>query len=130
MVTVAAGILIQDGRILICQRRRDGAFPLQWEFPGGKVEPGEDAATCLRRELREELAIDAEVGSEVSAFRYTYANGFEVELFFLRVTTYTGELVNQAFEQILWVDRDQLPRYDFLEADRPLVARLAQGELV
>jgi len=130
MVTVAAGILIQDGRILICQRRRDGAFPLQWEFPGGKVEPGEDAATCLRRELREELAIDAEVGSEISAFRYTYANGFEVELFFLRVMTYTGELVNQAFEQILWVDRDRLPRYDFLEADRPLVARLAQGELV
>jgi len=130
MVTVAAGILMQDGRILICQRKRGGAFPLQWEFPGGKVEAGEDAATCLRRELREELAIEAEVGSEISAFRYTYANGFEVELFFLRVTAYTGELTNQAFEQIQWVDPGQLSNYDFLEADRALVARLANGELM
>jgi 8-oxo-dGTP diphosphatase len=130
MIAVAAGILMQDGRILICQRKPDGAFPLQWEFPGGKVEPGEDAATCLRRELREELAIEAEVGSEMSVFRYTYPNGFEVELFFLRVTAYTGELVNQAFEQILWVEPNRLPHYNFLEADRTLVARLAKGELV
>jgi 8-oxo-dGTP diphosphatase len=130
MVTVAAGILMQNGRILICQRKRDAAFPLQWEFPGGKVEPGEDAATCLRRELREELTIEAEIGSEISTFRYIYPNGFEVELFFLRVTHYTGEIANQAFEQLLWVNPSQLPSYDFLEADRALVARLAKGEFV
>jgi 8-oxo-dGTP diphosphatase len=128
MIAVAAGILIQDGRILICQRKRDGAFPLQWEFPGGKVEPGEDAAMCLRRELREELTIEAEIGSEISTFRYIYPNGFEVELFFLRVTDYTGEIANQAFEQLLWVNPSELPSYDFLEADRALVARLATGE--
>ena len=52
MITVAAGILKQNGRILICQRKRTGAFPLQWEFPGGKVEAGEDARTCVKRELR------------------------------------------------------------------------------
>jgi 8-oxo-dGTP diphosphatase len=130
MVTVAAGILMQNGRVLICQRKRDGAFPLQWEFPGGKVEPGEDAATCLRRELREELTIEAEIGSEISTFRYIYPNGFEVELFFLRVTRYTGEIANQAFEQLLWVNPSELPSYDFLEADRALVARLATGEFV
>lgn len=130
MIAVAAGILIQDGRILICQRKRDGAFPLQWEFPGGKVEPGEDAAMCLRRELREELTIEAEIGSEISTFRYIYPNGFEVELFFLRVTDYTGEIANQAFEQLLWVNPSELPSYDFLEADRALVARLATGEFV
>jgi 8-oxo-dGTP diphosphatase len=130
MIAVAAGILIQDGRILICQRKRDGAFPLQWEFPGGKVEPGEDAAMCLRRELREELTIDAEIGSEISTFRYIYPNGFEVELFFLRVTDYRGEIANQAFEQLLWVNPSELPSYDFLEADRALVARLATGEFV
>jgi 8-oxo-dGTP diphosphatase len=130
MIAVAAGILIQDGRILICQRKRDGAFPLQWEFPGGKVEPGEDAAMCLRRELREELTIEAEIGSEISTFRYIYPNGFEVELFFLRVTDYRGEIANQAFEQLLWVNPSELPSYDFLEADRALVARLATGEFV
>jgi 8-oxo-dGTP diphosphatase len=130
MITVAAGILKQDGRILICQRKRSGAFPLQWEFPGGKVEAGEDAQTCLRRELHEELAIEAEIGPEVSAFQYTYPNGFQVNLVFLRVSGYAGEMANQAFEQILWVEPHDLLGYDFLEADRALVARIARGEVV
>jgi 8-oxo-dGTP diphosphatase len=130
MITVAAGILKQDGRILICQRKRSGAFPLQWEFPGGKVETGEDAQACLRRELHEELAIEAEIGPEIAAFQYTYPNGFQVNLVFLRVSGYAGEMTNQAFEQILWVEPHDLLGYDFLEADRALVARIARGELV
>jgi 8-oxo-dGTP diphosphatase len=130
MITVAAGILKQDERILICQRKRTGAFPLQWEFPGGKVEAGEDVQTCLRRELDEELAIEAEIGPEVSAFQYTYPNGFQVNLVFFRVNAYTGEITNQAFEQILWVEPRELPNYDFLEGDRTLVAQLARGELM
>jgi 8-oxo-dGTP diphosphatase len=130
MITVAAGILKQDERILICQRKRTGAFPLQWEFPGGKVEAGEDVQTCLRRELREELTIEAEIGREVSAFQYTYPDGFEVNLVFFRVDAYTGEITNQAFEQILWVEPPALLNYDFLEGDRALVARLARGELM
>jgi 8-oxo-dGTP diphosphatase len=130
MITVAAGILTQDGRILICQRKHTGAFPLQWEFPGGKVEAGEDAQTCLKRELREELAIEADVGSQLSAFEYTYPNGFQVNLVFFRVNRHTGEMVNQAFAQILWAEPHELLNYDFLEADRVLVGRLARGELV
>jgi 8-oxo-dGTP diphosphatase len=130
MITVAAGILKHDGRILICQRKRTGVFPLQWEFPGGKVEAGEDAATCLRRELHEELAIEAEIGPEVSAFQYTYPSGFEVNLVFFRVSGYSGAMANQAFEQIFWVEPGDLLNYDFLEADRALVARIARGELV
>src|SRR5919204_4586440 len=129
MITVAAGILKQDERILICQRKRTGAFPLQWEFPGGKVEAGEDVQTCLRRELHEELAIEAEIGREVSAFQYTYPNGFQVNLVFFRVDAFTGEITNRAFEQILWVEPTELLNYDFLEGDRALVARLAGGEL-
>jgi 8-oxo-dGTP diphosphatase len=130
MITVAAGIFKQDGRILICQRKRTGAFPLQWEFPGGKVEAGEDAQTCVKRELREELAIEADIGPEVSAFQYTYPNGFQVSLVFFQVSGYTGEMANQAFEQILWVEPRELLSYDFLEADRVLVARIARGEMV
>ena len=130
MITVAAGILRRDGRILICQRKRTGAFPLQWEFPGGKVEAGEDAETCLKRELREELAIEADIGREVSAFPYTYPNGFQVNLVFFRVSGYAGEMANHAFEQILWVEPHDLLSYDFLEADRALVSRIARGEPV
>ena len=126
MITVAAGILKQDGKILICQRKPTGVFPLQWEFPGGKVEAGEDVQTCLRRELHEELAIEAEIGPQVSAFRYTYPNGFQVNLVFFWVEAYKGEIANQAFEQILWVDPRELPNFDFLEADRSLVTQLAR----
>jgi 8-oxo-dGTP diphosphatase len=130
MITVAAGILKQDRRILICQRKRTGAFPLQWEFPGGKVEAGEDAQMCLKRELREELAIEADIGPEVSAFQYTYPNGFQVNLVFFQVSGYTGAMTNQAFEQMVWEEPHALLNYDFLEADRALVARIARGELM
>jgi 8-oxo-dGTP diphosphatase len=130
MITVAAGILKQGQRILICQRKRTGAFPLQWEFPGGKVEAGEDTRTCLKRELREELAIESDIGPEVSAFQYTYPNGFQVNLVFFQVKRHVGEMFNQAFEQIRWVEPHELLNYDFLEADRELVARIARGELV
>jgi 8-oxo-dGTP diphosphatase len=109
---------------------RTGAFPLQWEFPGGKVEAGEDAQTCVKRELREELAIEADIGPEISALQYIYPNGFEVSLVFFRVSGYAGEMTNQAFEQIRWVEPHELLHYDFLEADRALVARIARGELV
>lgn len=129
MITVAAGILVQNGRVLACQRKRTGAFPLQWEFPGGKIEPGEDIQACLRRELREELAIEAEIGPEICRLQHTYANGFAVNLVFFRVVAYTGELVNHAFEQVVWVEPSQLTGFEFLEADRALVARLARGEL-
>jgi len=130
MITVAAGILQHNGRILICQRKSSGAFPLQWEFPGGKVEAGEDAQICLKRELWEELAIDADIGPEVSAFQYTYPNGFQVNLVFFQVNGYAGEMANQVFEQIVWEDPPNLLNYKFLEADRALVARLACGELL
>ena len=130
MITVAAGILQHNGRILICQRKSSGAFPLQWEFPGGKVEAGEDAQICLKRELWEELAIDADIGPEVSAFQYTYPNGFQVNLVFFQVNGYAGEMANQVFEQIVWEDAPNLLNYKFLEADRALVARLACGELL
>jgi 8-oxo-dGTP diphosphatase len=130
MVTVVAGILVEDGRVLICQRKRTGAFPLQWEFPGGKVEPGEDVQTCLKRELCEELAIEATLGPEICRLQYTYPNGFAVDLVFFRIAAYTGELVNQAFEQMVWVEPYQLTRFEFLEADRDLVAKLARGEFI
>ena len=130
MITVAAGIFKQNGRILICQRKSSGVFPLQWEFPGGKVEAGEDAQSCLKRELCEELAIEADIGPEVSAFEYTYPNGFQVSLVFFAVNGYVGEMANQAFEQIIWEDPSNLLNYDFLEADRGFVARLDCGELL
>jgi len=129
MITVTAGILRDGDRVLICQRRAGARFGLKWEFPGGKIEDGESAEECLRRELREELAIEAEVGPEVYRTEHRYPGGFSVRLLFFRVTRYAGTPDNLDFERIQWVERTELPAYDFLEADRELVDRLARGEV-
>ncbi len=128
MVVVTAGILCDGECVLVCQRRADDPFGLKWEFPGGKVEEGETPEASLRRELSEELGIEAEVGPEVYRTDHRYANGFAVQLLFFRILRYTGTPVNRAFERIDWARVSALPRYDFLEADRELVDRMARGE--
>jgi len=123
---VSAGLILRDGRILICQRAATDAFPLKWEFPGGKVENGEEPAAALARELREELGIRATVGAEVSRVQHAYPGGPEVELFFYSVPAFVGEPVNRRFAAVEWAPLATLPAYDFLEADRPLVTQLAR----
>ncbi len=129
MITVTAGVLTDGERVLICQRRAGSRFPLKWEFPGGKVEDGESPEACLRRELLEELAVEAEVGPEIYRTEYRYPNGFAVRLLFFRILRYTGMPMNRAFERIEWARRADLIGYDFLEADRDLVDRMARGEI-
>lgn len=126
---VTAGIIVNGGRILICQRHRADPYGLQWEFPGGKVRNGEDLKASLRRELAEELSIDAQVGEEVFRLRHRYPDRY-VEVVFFRVLSFRGEIRNQVFEAIDWGPRRKLPEYNFLEADRELVNRIARGEIV
>jgi 8-oxo-dGTP diphosphatase len=128
-VLVVAGVIERDGKILIAQRRRGGRHPLKWEFPGGKVEPGEEARAALERELREELAIDATIGDEMAREQIAYPGRTPIDLIFYRVTDFQGEPQNLDFEQIVWVRRDELESYDFLEGDLPFVTKLARGTL-
>ena len=129
MTLVSAGIITDAGRVLICQRRAGTRFGLKWEFPGGKVKEGESPEGCLRRELLEELSVEAEVGSEIYRTVHQYPNGVEVRLVFFRILRYAGAPVNLAFEQILWVQPEELAGYDFLEADRELIERIDRGEI-
>jgi 8-oxo-dGTP diphosphatase len=126
---VTAGIIVTGDRILICQRHRSDAYGLQWEFPGGKVRDGEDMKASLKRELAEELAIDAEVGDEVFRLRHRYPDRY-VEVVFFSVPHYRGQIRNLVFEAIAWVQRERLPEYNFLEADLKLVKLIAQGEVI
>src|SRR5215468_7170264 len=87
-ITVVAGLIQQGGRLLVCQRRRDGAFALKWEFPGGKVELGETYENGLRRELREELGIEAHIGPEAYRTRHDYPGKYAVELLFYHVVDF------------------------------------------
>jgi 8-oxo-dGTP diphosphatase len=125
---VAAGIILRDGRILVGQRRKGGRHSLKWEFPGGKVEPGESPQEALVRELIEELRIDAKVGPELARYEHEYATGSRVHLLFFAVNEFGGEPESQVFEQICWVDLAGLLSLDFLAGDLDFVRRLARGD--
>ena len=128
-ILVAAGILVQGDRILVCQRHHDDPYGLQWEFPGGKVEQSEAIKQSLWRELAEELCIDAEIGEEVFRLRHRYPDRF-VEVVFFIVRAYQGVIRNRVFEAVQWAPRATLDQFHFLEADRDLVKRICQGEIV
>lgn len=123
---VVAAVIEREGRILICQRRT-GRHAHKWEFPGGKVEPGEDSRSALVRELREELQIEATIGAELHTATVRYPASPPIRLQFFLVTEFSGEPVNLEFEQILWEDPRKLAGYDFLEGDIEFVKKLAAG---
>jgi mutator protein MutT len=127
MTTVVAALLERDGRVLIAQRRPDGPHPLKWEFPGGKVEPGETHHSALVRELREELAIEAGSASEVARYEYRYPGRSPILLVFYRVQRFTGEPRNLVFERIEWAPQASLTKYDFLDGDRDFIGKLASA---
>jgi 8-oxo-dGTP diphosphatase len=126
---VSAALILRGDNILICQRRRGQPMELKWEFPGGKIEPGETAEQALRRELEEELGIHAEIGAHVVRIRHTYRHGGAVDLQFFTVPEFRGELENRVFNDFRWVPLKDLPTYDFLAADRDLIHDLAEGKL-
>jgi 8-oxo-dGTP diphosphatase len=128
-MTVVAAVIERDGRILIGQRRQGDSHGGKWEFPGGKLETREDPRGALARELREELGIESEIGSELTRYEYAYPGKPPIQLIFFRVTSFHGEPANLAFAQIAWVPPRQFPEYDFLDGDIDFVRRLARGEL-
>jgi 8-oxo-dGTP diphosphatase len=130
MKRVVAALIEKEGKLLVCQRTRHQTMPLKWEFPGGKIEEGEQPRDALRRELDEELGIVATIGDEVSRIQHEYPNGGMVELRFYVVREYQGEIENRIFREIQWALPADLPRYDFLEADLTLVKELAAGKLL
>jgi len=128
-IAVVAGIVLRGEEVLICQRHHTDRYGLQWEFPGGKLQAGERPQQGLRRELKEELNIEASIGPEVFRLRHRYPDRY-VEVSFFRVDSFRGELKNWVFESIAWAPRSALTSFDFLEADRELVERITRGEIV
>jgi 8-oxo-dGTP diphosphatase len=127
---VAAALIVRDKEVLIGQRRADQPMASLWEFPGGKIEPGESAREALVRELAEELGIRAEIGPAVTHIRHNYRRGGAVDLQFFAVREFSGEIDNQIYQQVRWVRLEDLPGYDFLAADRGLIRDLAAGKLL
>jgi 8-oxo-dGTP diphosphatase len=130
MKRVVAALILKDNKLLVCQRTKHQTMPLKWEFPGGKIEEGEQPREALRRELDEELGIDARIDEQVSRIRHEYKNGGSVELHFFAVRVFQGQVENKIFKEIRWAERRELPSFDFLEADWELVRDLTSGKLL
>jgi 8-oxo-dGTP diphosphatase len=123
---VVAALVRRGGLVLVSRRRADQPMPLLWEFPGGKVEPGEDPVVALAREVREELGCGARVGRIHEVVFHAY------EAFDLVMLVYAVELDGEpaAVEvaEVAWVEPTRLPQLDLLPADYPLAHSLARGE--
>jgi 8-oxo-dGTP diphosphatase len=126
-LTVAAALILRNSKLLVCQRHRHDSHGLEWEFPGGKVEPGESPAQALARELREELGVEATIGKELYRTRHRYGDSqSEFQLIFFRADVdKSAALQNLVFERFEWANVSALPRYDFLAADKELIGLLA-----
>lgn len=131
---MVAALILREGsggtEVFICQRKPDQPMSLKWEFPGGKIEPGEGPEEALIRELNEELGISAQIGERVAQIRHKYRNGGAVDLQFFEVREFDGPMVNRIFNDMRWVPLGALPGYDFLAADLGLIRDLSEGKLL
>lgn len=121
---VVAAVIEQGGRFLIAQRRQGDKLGGKWEFPGGKVEPDESAEQALKRELREELSIEAEIGEHFCTSRYDYPH-LSVELITYNVRAFSGAILPHVHDRVRWVLPEELCRYDFPEANHEIIRRLS-----
>lgn len=125
-IVVAAAIIEKDGRILIAKRKEGWRHAGKWEFPGGTVEENETPEECLRRELLEELNIEAEVDELYCDVTHAYSHA-TIQLLVYRVRHVSGEYALADHEEMRWVLPAELFRYEFPEADVPVVEKLTRA---
>jgi len=123
-IDVVAGVIRRaDGQLLITQRMADDTLGGYWEFPGGKVDAGEELKAALHRELREEIGVETEIGAEIHRIVHPYPDR-DVRLYFFDVRIVSGEPQKLEVADLRWITTDDLMNYQFPEADRPLLNQL------
>ncbi len=122
---VAVGIIFNNNRVLICQRKKGTRYELFWEFPGGKVEKNESITDCLKRELREELSITISQVDKIETHTAFYDDGGWFEVYYCYITQYNGKPHNNVFEEIRWVTPQELLTMNTLHGNEPIIKKLA-----
>jgi mutator protein MutT len=128
MTRAVVAIIHKENRILVCQRSRQSRYALKWEFPGGKMEEGESVLDCLRRELREELAITIGGFDRQETATNHYDDGGTFEVTYCFVSRFTGVVKNNVFEDIRWTTLSELRTLDILSGNRPFVDSLRETD--
>lgn len=123
MKQVTAAVIEKNGKILLAQRKEGDTLAGKWEFPGGKIEPGETPEVCLRRELREEFGVDTKIGAFICSSKFEYKH-LPVELLVYRAEHLSGEFKLHEHDRIEWVAPEELANYDLSSADIPVVGEL------
>lgn len=123
MVDVTAALLRDGARILIARRNPGGHLAGLWEFPGGKIEPGETPEQCLQRELKEELGFDTEIGDFFCFTEYDYGDRI-IRLHVYHARWLSGSLVLTAHDRAKWVTVGEMENHDFPPADKPVIEAL------
>lgn len=123
MKEVTAAIIVKDDLILIAQRGKDEKEEGMWEFPGGKIEIGETEEQCLKREIKEELDIEIEVGDFLGESIYDYSHG-QIKLLGYFAQFISGDITLTVHSAIRWVAIEDIDKFNFAPADKPLVKKL------
>lgn len=123
MIQVAAAIIRRDGKILVCRRGAGGSCAHLWEFPGGKLEPGETLEQCAVRECREELEINISINGISGETSYRYPER-EVALTFFDAVILSGEIKKKVHEEIRWVLPAELNQFSFCPGDKEIIQKM------
>lgn len=126
MIRVTCAIIIQNKQVLCTQRSEAMKHPLKWEFPGGKVEEGEELDACLVREILEELNVKVLVGKALKSSHYSYEEGKEITLHPFICSIFSGVLIPKEHRELRWMPIQKLKELDWVAADLPIMEEVIE----
>jgi len=128
MKKVMAAIIKDENRLLIAKRHSKDPLGGKWEFPGGKIEPGETPKECLVREIKEELGVEVKIGPFYDDNVYS-SQDHDIHLLFYWAEVITGKVIPVVHDDLKWTTIEELANFDFAPADIPIVKRLMKEDI-
>ena len=122
-IPVASGVIIKSNKILIGLRAEGDSGAGMWEFPGGKIELNESSESAIKRELREELDIEATVNQKIMKYSHRFKNTI-YEISFFEINKFTGSIKKNVHDDLQWIELESLKKYLFISGDLLLIDRI------
>ena len=128
-IKVVAGLILQNNKLLICQRPNFKDHPLKWEFPGGKIKNDETNEEALIREINEELSINILNYEELISYNFNYKDlNKKVFIYFYLVNNFSGKVLNNFHKELKWIEIKDIREYDFLEGDLKIIDHISSND--